>query len=69
MIHKVFCVVKMFLGNPIETLYHLVITVYPIERGMIAGSSGLPLIRHNANLRYASNINVYSSNCRYLAGS
>lgn len=59
----------MFLYNPIETLYHLVITVYPIETRMMAGSYGLLLIRHNAILRYASKIDDYTSSCRYLAGS
>lgn len=54
MIQKVFCVVKMFLGNPIETFYHLVITVYPSEISMMTGCYGLLLIRHNAILRYAS---------------
>jgi len=60
MIHKAFCVVKMFLGNPIETLCHLVIMVYPIETMIMAGSYGLLLIRHNAILRYASKIDDYN---------
>ena len=58
----------MFLGNPIETMYHLVITVYPIEMSMMAGSYGLLLIKHNAILRYASKIDYYTSNCHILIG-